>query len=303
MPDLAIADVSEFQATINWAAYGATYPAVIVRIHNSNRPDNFWRSNVDGARAHCQWRGFYQYLTAGADPVAAAHAFQATIGTLQPGEVAILDLEEGGGDQRGRRDAWLGALQDKTEWVYSGQYFARAHLGGKVDWIAAYGSGEPGDPHKLWQNTNARFFVGIAHPCDGSIYHGSLAQLQAISGGSAPVVHPTPAPPVHPVYAIGDVMHLQSAVGAAPDGKWGNGTDANAVCLRAAGIGSPINILLLQKIVGVKTDGNYGPISKAAVVVHVKMVQAALKVAADGGWGPITDRAFNVIRAQFHNKF
>ena len=74
---LALADVSEFQGTVNWAAYGAANPAVIIRAHNSARADNYFTTNVIGARAHCQWRGFYQYLTAGADPVAAAHAFQA----------------------------------------------------------------------------------------------------------------------------------------------------------------------------------------------------------------------------------
>jgi Glycosyl hydrolases family 25 len=179
---LAIADVSEFQKTIDWAAYGAANPAAIVRVHNSNRPDNYAQPNIAGARAHCQWRGFYQYLTAGADPVKAAHDLQATLGPTQPGEVMILDLEEGAGDQSGRRAAWINALQDPVEWTYSGMYFARAHLPGvRVEWLAAYGQAEPTDAHTLWQNTNAQRFAGIATPCDASIFHGSLAQLQALS--------------------------------------------------------------------------------------------------------------------------
>jgi len=197
MTTLALADVSEFQRTVNWAAYGAANPAVIVRAHNSNRADNYFSTNIIGARAHCQWRGFYQYLTAGADPVAAAHAFQATTGPLLPGEVAILDLEEGAGDQRARRQAWLDALHDPIEWTYSGMYFARQHLPGvHVEWLAAYGQGEPTDAHTLWQNTNARRFAGIASPCDGSIFHGTLANLQALSTSGlkpAPSI-PTPAP-------------------------------------------------------------------------------------------------------------
>jgi len=182
---LAVADVSEFQRTVNWAAYGAANPAVIVRAHNSARADNYFTTNVIGARAHTQWRGFYQYLTAGADPVQAARDFQATTGPMLPGEVAILDLEAGTGDQRARRQAWLDALHDDVEWTYSGLAFARAHLAGvRVDWIAAYQLSEPSDAHALWQNTDARRFAGIANPCDGSLFNGTLAQLKTLTAGT-----------------------------------------------------------------------------------------------------------------------
>ncbi|HUX69015.1 MAG TPA: GH25 family lysozyme, partial [Cellulomonadaceae bacterium] len=120
MPDVVIADVSEFQQVIDWAAYGASVPGVIIRAHNGTRPDLYWVANRDGARAHVGWRGFYQYLPASIDPVVAARAFQATTGPLLPGEVAILDLEEGSGDQRARRQAWLDTLTDPVEWTYSG---------------------------------------------------------------------------------------------------------------------------------------------------------------------------------------
>jgi GH25 family lysozyme M1 (1,4-beta-N-acetylmuramidase) len=185
---LALADVSEFQGNIDWAAYGAANPAVVVRVHNSNRPDNFAQPNIAGARAHCSWRGWYQYLTASADPVKAAHDFQATLGPTLPGEVMILDLEEGAGDQRARRQAWLDALQDPVEWTYSGMYFARQRLPGvHVEWLAAYGQGEPTDSHTLWQNTNSRRFAGIPAPCDGSLFNGTLAQLQALTTPLSPL--------------------------------------------------------------------------------------------------------------------
>jgi GH25 family lysozyme M1 (1,4-beta-N-acetylmuramidase) len=193
---LTLADVSEFQRTVNWAAYGAQYPAVVVRVHNSNRPDNYAQPNIAGARAHCKWRGFYQYLTAGADPVKAAHDMQRTLGPTLPGEVMILDLEEGAGDQRARRQAWLDALQDPIEWTYSGMYFARQHLPGvHVEWLAAYGQSEPTDPHTLWQNTNAQRFAGIAAPCDGSIFHGTLATLQTLSMPPTPTFVPPTTDP------------------------------------------------------------------------------------------------------------
>ena len=178
-------DVSEFQGPINW---GAVVDPGIIRIHNSGRPDLFYRPNITGARAHCPWRGWYQYLAAGADPVKAAHDFQAALGPTMPGEAMILDLEEGAGDQSARRAAWINALADDVEWTYSGVSFARAHLPGvKVQWLAAYGQGEPTDSHVLWQFTDAQRFAGISGPCDGSVFNGTLAQLQALTA-------PTPAP-------------------------------------------------------------------------------------------------------------
>jgi len=176
---IAVFDVSEFQRVINWAA--VVDPGVI-RVHNGFRPDNYAQPNIKGARRSCPWRGWYQYLPAGVDPTKAAHDFQQTLGPTLPGEVMILDLEAGTGDQRARRAAWLAALQDPIEWTYSGLSFARTHLPGiAVDWIAAYQSNEPTDTHTLWQNTDARRFAGIATPCDGSIFNGTLAQLQALT--------------------------------------------------------------------------------------------------------------------------
>jgi len=180
---LAVFDVSEFQGVINWVA---VVDPGIIRVHNSNRPDNYAQTNIAGARAHCPWRGWYQYLEATADPVKAAHDFQATLGPTLPGEVMILDLEAGTGDQRARRQAWLDALQDPIEWTYSGLSFAWTHLPGvRVDWIAAYQQSEPTDAHTLWQNTNARRFAGIAQPCDGSLFNGTLTDLIALTQGAA----------------------------------------------------------------------------------------------------------------------
>ena len=179
---LAVFDASEFQGVINWPA---VVDPGIVRVHNSARPDNYAQPNIAGARAHCPWRGWYQYLDAGADPAKAAHDFQATLGPTLPGEVMILDLESGTGDQRARRQAWLDALQDPIEWTYSGLSFARTHLVGvRVDWIAAYQQSEPTDAHTLWQNTDARRFAGIANPCDGSLFNGTLSDLIALTQGA-----------------------------------------------------------------------------------------------------------------------
>jgi len=174
---LTIADVSEFQ-TVDWPAYGASTPAVIVRAHNSARPDNKWAQNAAGASRYCQKWAAYQYLTKGADPATAAKAFVATLGGYQPHAV-ILDLEEGDGDQSGRQHAWLDTVHTTwgaVEWTYSGLYFARAH-NVTVDWVAAYQNSEPSAAHQLWQSTDRQQFPGISAPCDGSLFHGSISDL------------------------------------------------------------------------------------------------------------------------------
>jgi hypothetical protein len=181
--ELVIADVSEFQPGIDWRAYAAATPAVIVRAHNGRRPDHLWEVNATEAGALCRWWGAYQYLPADVDAALAARRLRDCLGDHRP-NVTILDLEEGAGDQQPRQHAWLAALADDdiADWTYTGDYFARAH-GLDVEWVAAYQQREPTRAHKLWQFTNAQRFAGIPNPCDGSVFHGSIDDLLAITGG------------------------------------------------------------------------------------------------------------------------
>lgn len=305
---LRIADVSEFQKAIDWQTYGANSSGVIVRIHNSNRPDYYSKQNIWGARKYVAWRGWYQYLTAGADPVKAAHDFQAELGPTLPGEVMILDLEEGQGDQSARRAAWINALQDPVEWTYSGMFFAREHLPGvQIEWLAAYGQAEPKDSHKMWQYTNAQKFPGIMSVCDASTYNGTLAQLQALS--KTPIKNtskPTPPPPSAVVYSTLSVRQMQQTLRVSPtDSKWGKGTDDAAGNFRNAAMGNldVINIKLVQHCVGVKEDGVYGKITTAAVYSTCHYIQQILKVSIDGSWGINTDRAYQSFRNRFFMHF
>jgi GH25 family lysozyme M1 (1,4-beta-N-acetylmuramidase) len=207
--DLYIADISEFQPGVDWATYAAATPAVIIRAHNGRRPDHLWAANAAGASAHCRWWAAYQYLPADVDPAVAAWRFRQTLGGARP-NATILDLEEGTGDQQPRQHAWLAALADDdiTDWTYTGDYFARAH-GLTVDWVAAYQKREPTTAHQLWQFTDKQQFAGIGAPCDGSVFHGTIDDLLALTG-NAPV--PTPHP--HPVQEDDDMKII-----VRPDGN------------------------------------------------------------------------------------
>lgn len=196
MPDLRLADVSEFQ-TVDWPAY--VEPAVVIRaLYGTSHVDKHWAANIAAARARAglRVRGIYHYIVASQDIAAQAHALVALIkaaGGLRPGEFVIADIEEGTGDLRARFETWVQIVHaglGGVEGEYSGVAFARAHLGdfagASLVWVAAYQSNEPTDHHQLWQYTDRQSFAGISAPCDGSVFHGSIDQLYALVTGASP---------------------------------------------------------------------------------------------------------------------
>lgn len=292
---LTLADVSEWQGTIDWKAYGQQNQAVIVRaLYGANHVDKFWTQNLAGARANCKWRGFYQYLPASEDPAACANAFAKTVGTLLPGEVAILDLEEGTGDQTARRLIWLNTLHDAVEWTYSGLYFSRLHLPNvPIDWIAAYQSTAPSDFHHLWQNTDKETFAGISQPCDGSLFMGSLADLQLLTTiAPAPAPKPTPTPAPKPVNHNTGNQATEKPWGAFPlkDGGWYGVDDrSTATTTRLSHSGLDVSdqraVKQVQREVHVTADGEFGSVQTLPAVM---LFQAHHNLVRDGRVGPKT---------------
>jgi GH25 family lysozyme M1 (1,4-beta-N-acetylmuramidase) len=212
MADIYMADISEFQANIDAPTYLAGgCETVICRTHNGYRPDHKCPGRIDYLRGHnFVGIGWYQYLVSGQDPAAQARAFMASVpGGLRGNEWAVLDLEEGSGDQTGRAQAWFDAVDPWAGFpamLYSGDSFLRTQLGGSARWagrpvwVAAYGQSEPAQAHSLWQFTDAYRFPGISSPCDGSIHHGTAAEfILSVRGGVSPVPEPEPEPPVPPV--------------------------------------------------------------------------------------------------------
>ena len=208
---VTLPDVSEFQSPAsgnapNWAGIKAQNGgAAIIRVaYGNNHLDGMLVPN----RAAIKSRGFgfcglYQYLRAGQDAISQANAFVDWIGPhLNEGEIPILDLEEGAGNQSGRANQWFGVIDaaygltslplSQRSWLYSGQDFAvNAGLApifnsDRPTWVAAYQSSEAGLlPHTLWQSTNGQVGANRTNwsGCgfvDTSIYHGTLASLSSL---------------------------------------------------------------------------------------------------------------------------
>lgn len=208
-PQLLLPDISEFQpgaimtgikkinggAAIIRAAYGTEHPDAAFASHRAA-----------AAAAQFAFVGIYQYIVADQDITAQARAFMRIIRVLRPHEVAIADVEEGEGSQAHRAQVWCGQIDLATgrnartsgqAWVYSGDDYAREHGLGPLfasprhTWVAAYGPAEPALGHTLWQCTDGKAGIHItdwpgAGRCDTNLYHGTLAQLAALTPAAYP---------------------------------------------------------------------------------------------------------------------
>ena len=205
---LLLPDFSEFQPDADLAGVKKLNGgAVILRAaYGQFHPDKtFAKHRAQAASLGYSFCGLYQYLVAGQGAVAQAQAFVEIVGKLGPHEVAILDLEEGTGNQANRAMAWSTVVDkafglaelplNRRSWLYSGEAFAEESglgpifAGARHTWVAAYGSTEPTIGHTLWQCTDG--VDGIhqqtwpgAGRCDTNLYHGTLAQLGALTRGS-----------------------------------------------------------------------------------------------------------------------
>lgn len=211
-PTLLLPDVSEFQAPAsgnapNWTGIKAQNGgAAVIRVGYGNAHlDKMLVSNRAKIKAlKFGFCGLYQYLRANQDVRSQANAFIGWIGpTLNPGEIPILDLEEGAGNQSGRAAEWFGIIDaayhlaslslNRRSWLYSGQSFAVSaglapiFRSARRTWVAAYQASETGLlAHTLWQSTDGKdgahvtSWPGCGH-VDTNVYHGTLAQLAALT--------------------------------------------------------------------------------------------------------------------------
>lgn len=223
---LILADVSEWQGTVDWAAYAAGgYPAAVARLtYGADHVDRQAANNMTGMRAHLALRGFYGYVVADQDAAAQGQAFAAVLQHLERGEWVCADVEEGTGDQEPRAAAWLDAVNTalgvgaNRDMQYSGLSFVQTHGGwvpGVTRWVAAYNQAQPQVGETLWQYTDQHTFPGISGAADASIFNGTAAHLAALVGGETP---PDPNPSSDEEETMIVVRNLSTGAEALCDG-------------------------------------------------------------------------------------
>jgi Glycosyl hydrolases family 25 len=216
---LLLPDLSEYQPAASMpgikAANGGA--AIIRACYGTSHFDAAFH-RLRAAASDFPFLGLYMYVTAGQDIAAQARAFTAIVGELAPHEVPILDLEEGTGNQEARANAWLTVVDEalglasrplnERSWLYSNLDFAGTagltpiFASARHTWVAAYGPAEPSLGHTLWQSTNGTTGSNItdwpgAGRCDTNLYHGTLAQLAALSGRYPTAATASAAPATH----------------------------------------------------------------------------------------------------------
>lgn len=103
------------------------------------------------------------------------------------------------------------------------------------------------------------------------------------------------------------VKAIQKALHITADGVWGKQTDSALYWLwniRKGGLAqfkryNVVNRKVMQTQWGARyVDGIWGPVTQAANVATVRLVQKALGVTVDGVWGPVTARAYYALRGR-----
>jgi hypothetical protein len=202
-PSVLLADISEFQPNIADAAYLEWSKAIVIRaLYGTAHDDAAWYGGQRRADLHAggvEFLGIYQYLVAGQSGVAAAQAFHSLVGPIQKGEIFIADFEEGAKsaltDWYNEMVALYGEAIAPYLWTYSGLEFGESVGLAPWQWLADYTSVEPTVPaHILWQFTDAYSIPGVG-TADCSIFHGTLAELVAMTYDNKPVTPVVPDPP------------------------------------------------------------------------------------------------------------
>jgi hypothetical protein len=192
---LHLPGVCEFQPNVDWRSVtqrngGA---AIVRALHGGRHVDRAWYGGARRFEAHksgVRVLGICQYLTADEDAVDQADAFVRLVGRLAPGEFAVVDVEEGAGDQLGRAQAWLERVDAGLSypgycgaWLGSGATFCGDHglmpivASGRATWVASHGTSPPAFTHTLWRHTDRESWPGIC-ACGCSIYDGDLDGLE-----------------------------------------------------------------------------------------------------------------------------
>lgn len=198
-------DVSYHNGTIDWAKVkNAGYQFAFVRISDGiGFKDPQFATNWAGTKSAGLIRGIYQFFRPTQDVNAQADLIIQALGTPQPGDLPpVIDVEADGGlapaTVAARVRQWVDRVKNATgidPIIYTGKYFWRDEVGGPTSfannplWIAQYTSlcpdlTPPWNTWAFWQYTDSGSVPGISGGIDVDRFNGSLADLQALAGGT-----------------------------------------------------------------------------------------------------------------------
>jgi hypothetical protein len=290
---MLLPDISEYQPGADIPGIKKQTPAIILRVgYGHDHKDNFisrWRPEAESAGF--RFIGLYHYLRGDQDAASQAQVFCSWVGHLNKGEIPILDIEVGSGDQSKRAQAWFNVVDpffrldllplNRRSWIYSYPAFIAAtnldqfFQSARRSWLAAYKSTEPASPpHTLWQSTNGvtganRTNWAGAGFCDTNYTSHTIDELAAMAWQPTPT--PPPTPPGWTEAIVQDLPTLRQ-------GSTGNDVRTMQGLLVARGHPTAPGTSNLG------VDGIFGPQTEAVVI----SVQRGWGLPADGVVGPKT---------------
>lgn len=214
-------DVSSHQGYVDWAAVrnaGAAFGFTKATGGSWYRNPTL-EGNWSGMQAAGLKRGAYHYAfepsgqaLPGDGPIVEADAFLSAVLPLGlgPGDMLVLDIEEGVGDLGGWALDWCRHVEQRVGFkplVYTGAWFSDPHGFAKVPtlaeyelWLAAYQSTMPPAPAPwgeiaFWQFTASATVPGVVGHVDGNWFNGTLDELARVG---KPGMLPSPEDPFAP---------------------------------------------------------------------------------------------------------
>jgi GH25 family lysozyme M1 (1,4-beta-N-acetylmuramidase) len=228
-------DVASHQGAVDWRAVASAGAA----FGFTKATGGSWYKNPTlvanwaGMKANDIKRGAYHYAFEssgqpfpGPGPEAEAEHFLNAVMPLgiEPGDMLVLDLEEGNGPLGEWVLRWCQRVEQRTgvvSLIYTGTWFSVPHGLGDVPelaryplWLAAYQAQMPAPPAPwqtvaFWQHTSSASVPGVAGDCDRNVFNGPADHLKLYGkpGASAP-----PPPPPGDKDAL--IAHLRAELAA-----------------------------------------------------------------------------------------
>jgi lysozyme len=195
-------DVSHAQQTVDWneVKQAGKVFVFIKATDGITYTDPLFAANWSGVKAAGLLRGAYHFYETNDDPTAQAENFLSAV-KLEPGDLPpVVDIERTkGGESAGQivqdLQTWLDVVEQATGRVpviYTGPGYwdslGTSAFGRYPLWVAEYGVQSPRLPAgwtrwTFWQSSESGTATGVGGPVDLDVFNGTLAELEALTGG------------------------------------------------------------------------------------------------------------------------
>jgi lysozyme len=183
-------------SAIDWAkvkAAGISF-AFAKATESTNFTDSMFATNWAGMKSAGLVRGAYHFFHSDVDPTAQATFFLSTVGTLEKGDLLVLDLETTNNQTQAtvlaHAETFMAAVKSKsgvTPILYTSPAFLSSFgtLGQYPLWVANYGVSCPSVPsawksYTFWQSTGTGKLSALSGNVDLDTFNGTLADLQSL---------------------------------------------------------------------------------------------------------------------------